>query len=94
MADRWIACAALIIAREKANIDITWLKDDSLEDLDNLPSPDVIAREIVEDLTAALRSSKPSLPRSRPSLPSEQSEGSDLRQLIMGLLQRGTPVDG
>ncbi len=43
-----------IMARDKANLDITWLKDDSLEDLDNLPSPDVIAREIVEDLTAAL----------------------------------------
>ena len=45
---------AEIVARDKANLDITWLKDDSLEDLDNLPSPDVIAREIVEDLTAAL----------------------------------------
>jgi type I restriction enzyme M protein len=43
-----------IIARDKANLDVTWLKDESLEDLDNLPSPDVIAREIVEDLTAAL----------------------------------------
>ena len=39
--------------RDKADLDITWLND-SLEDLDNLPSPDVIAREIVEDLTAAL----------------------------------------
>ena len=43
-----------IIARDKANLDITWLKDDSLTDLDSLPSPEVIAREIVEDLTAAL----------------------------------------
>ena len=43
-----------IVARDKANLDITWLKDESLEDLDNLPSPDIIAREIVEDLTAAL----------------------------------------
>lgn len=43
-----------IVARDKANLDITWLKDDSLEDLDNLPAPEVIAREIVEDLTAAL----------------------------------------
>lgn len=43
-----------LIARDKANLDITRLKDDSLTDLDNLPSPDVIAREIVEDLTAAL----------------------------------------
>ena len=43
-----------LIARDKANLDITWLRDESLEDLDNLPAPDVIAREIVEDLTAAL----------------------------------------
>ena len=31
-----------------------WLRDESLEDLDNLPAPDVLAREIVEDLSAAL----------------------------------------
>jgi len=43
-----------ITARDKANLDISWLRDESLEDLDNLPSPDVLAREIVEDLTAAL----------------------------------------
>jgi len=43
-----------LISRDKANLDITWLKDDSLEDLDNLPAPEIIAREIVEDLTAAL----------------------------------------
>lgn len=43
-----------LVARDKANLDITWLRDESLEDLDNLPSPDVIAREIVEDLSAAL----------------------------------------
>jgi type I restriction enzyme M protein len=43
-----------LMARDKANLDITWLKDDSLEDLDNLPAPEIIAREIVEDLTAAL----------------------------------------
>ncbi len=43
-----------ITARDKANLDITWLKDDSLTDLDSLPSPEVIAREIVDDLTAAL----------------------------------------
>ena len=43
-----------LIARDKVNLDISWLRDDSLEDLDNLPAPEVIAREIVEDLTAAL----------------------------------------
>lgn len=42
------------IARDKVNLDITWLRDDSLDALDSLPAPDVIAREIVEDLTAAL----------------------------------------
>ena len=43
-----------LVARDKANLDITWLRDETLEDLDNLPAPEVIAREIVEDLTAAL----------------------------------------
>jgi len=43
-----------LVARDKANLDITWLKGASLEDLDDLPAPEVIAREIVDDLTAAL----------------------------------------
>jgi type I restriction enzyme M protein len=43
-----------LIARDKVNLDITWLKDPSLEDSDSLLPPDVIAREIVEDLEAAL----------------------------------------
>jgi type I restriction enzyme M protein len=43
-----------LVARDKVNLDITWLRDESLEDVDNLPAPEIIAREIVEDLTAAL----------------------------------------
>jgi type I restriction enzyme M protein len=43
-----------LIVRDKVNLDITWLRDELLEDVDNLPSPEIIAREIVEDLTAAL----------------------------------------
>ncbi len=43
-----------LVARDKANLDITWLRDESLEDLDNLPAPEIIARQIVEDLSAAL----------------------------------------
>jgi type I restriction enzyme M protein len=43
-----------IVARDKASLDIFWLKDDSLADSDNLPAPAVIAQEIVEDLQAAL----------------------------------------
>jgi len=43
-----------LINRDKASLDIFWLKDESLEDSDNLPDPDILAREIVEDLQAAL----------------------------------------
>jgi type I restriction enzyme M protein len=40
--------------RDKASLDMFWLKDESLEDSANLPDPDVIAAEIAEDLQAAL----------------------------------------
>jgi type I restriction enzyme M protein len=43
-----------LVARDKASLDITWLRDESLEDTENLPAPDVIAREIVDDLESAL----------------------------------------
>jgi type I restriction enzyme M protein len=43
-----------LMARDKANLDIIWLKDESLEDAENLPAPEVIAAEIVEELQAAL----------------------------------------
>ena len=42
------------MARDKVNLDIFWLRDESLEDSANLPPPHVIAQEIVEDLEAAL----------------------------------------
>jgi type I restriction enzyme M protein len=42
-----------ILARDKVSLDITWLKDESLEDSANLPEPDVLAEEIIEDLKAA-----------------------------------------
>ncbi|WP_117212994.1 type I restriction-modification system subunit M [Allorhizocola rhizosphaerae] len=44
-----------LVARDKANLDITWLKDASLEDADAMLPPEIIAQEIVEDLEAALR---------------------------------------
>lgn len=43
-----------IIARDKTSLDITWIKDKSLADLDNLPEPDALAEEIVENLEVAL----------------------------------------
>ncbi len=45
---------AELVGRDKANLDISWLRDESLEDSENLPAPDVIAAEIIEDLQAAL----------------------------------------
>ena len=43
-----------LLKRDKVNLDLFWLKDESLEDSANLPDPDVLARKIAEDLEAAL----------------------------------------
>ena len=43
-----------LIARDKANLDLIWLKDDSLEDAADLPAPEVLAREIMEELETAI----------------------------------------
>ncbi|MGQ0658700.1 MAG: HsdM family class I SAM-dependent methyltransferase [Chromatiales bacterium] len=43
-----------VTARDKASLDIFWLKDESLSGSENLPPPDMIAQEIVDDLEAAL----------------------------------------
>ncbi|HEX7964857.1 MAG TPA: class I SAM-dependent DNA methyltransferase [Gammaproteobacteria bacterium] len=52
---RWRAYDyAELIKRDKASLDIFWLKDESLSESENLPVPDVIAQEIVDDLEAAL----------------------------------------
>jgi type I restriction enzyme M protein len=47
-----------IIERDKTNLDIFWIKDKSLTDLDNLPDPDVLANEIIENIEAGLNSFK------------------------------------
>ncbi|PIX84997.1 MAG: DNA methyltransferase, partial [Nitrospirae bacterium CG_4_10_14_3_um_filter_53_41] len=43
-----------LMNRDKAGLDIFWVKDESLEDSANLPDPDILAQEIVDDLAAAL----------------------------------------
>jgi type I restriction enzyme M protein len=43
-----------LIARDKASLDIFWLKDESLDSLEDLPLPDVLAQEIIDHLEAAL----------------------------------------
>lgn len=47
-----------IIARDKTSLDISWLKDDSYTDLDNLPEPEILAAEIMESIEAGLKSFK------------------------------------
>jgi type I restriction enzyme M protein len=47
-----------LMARDKANLDIFWLKDDTLADTENLPKPAILAAEIIEDLEEALEAFK------------------------------------
>jgi type I restriction enzyme M protein len=43
-----------LIQRDKCSLDLFWLRDESLDATDNLPDPDIIAADIIEDLQAAL----------------------------------------
>ena len=45
-----------ILKRDKTSLDIFWIKDKSLADLDNLPDPDELASDIIENLQNALES--------------------------------------
>jgi len=45
-----------IVSRDKTSLDIFWLKDKSLSDLDNLPEPEELAQDIIANLQAALAS--------------------------------------
>lgn len=45
-----------LIARDKTSLDIFWLRDKSLTDLDNLPEPDELAEQIIENIEAGLQS--------------------------------------
>lgn len=59
-----------LILRPKASLDVFWLRDDSLDNLNELPPPDVLQQEIIEHLEAALlafRDVAASLPKSGPA---------------------------
>jgi type I restriction enzyme M protein len=43
-----------LVKRDKASLDLFWLKDKSLEDSEDLPKPDILADDIGDDLEAAL----------------------------------------
>jgi hypothetical protein len=45
-----------LVTRDKTSLDVFWLKDKSLTDLENLPEPDQLAEEIIENLEAGLNS--------------------------------------
>ena len=45
-----------LLLRDKASLDVFWLKDASMTDLENLPEPEVLADEILENLRSALAS--------------------------------------
>ncbi len=45
-----------IVERDKTSLDIFWIKDKTLADLDNLPDPDVLASEIIDNLETAMES--------------------------------------
>ncbi len=47
-----------LIQRDKVSLDIFWLKDESLEDMENLPDPDILAVEIMENLESAVEQFK------------------------------------
>ncbi|MGH2639820.1 MAG: HsdM family class I SAM-dependent methyltransferase, partial [Rhabdochlamydiaceae bacterium] len=47
-----------LISRDKTSLDIFWLKDKSLTDLDNLPEPEILTSEIIKNLEAALANFK------------------------------------
>lgn len=44
-----------LIARDKVSLDIFWLKDDSIADNADLPDPEILAAQILEDLEVALQ---------------------------------------
>jgi len=61
-----------LIERDKAGLDLTWLRDDSLEDPANLPPPGILAAEIVDDLESALADFRSLADTLEPAIQSEE----------------------
>ena len=54
---RWRSCGhGELTARDKTSLDVFWLKDKNLIDLDNLPKPEELAERIIGTLEAGLES--------------------------------------
>ncbi|EDK72630.1 transcriptional regulator, Fis family, partial [candidate division TM7 genomosp. GTL1] len=84
-----------VVTRDKTNLDIFWLKDESITDLDNLPNPEVIAAEIVDNLEGALESFKIVQEALTLSVGHEDSKAEskpkpfDIMLAVGGILERG-----
>ena len=66
-----------LVARDKASLDVFWLKDDSLDNLADLPAPAVLQQEIIDHLEAALaafRDVAASLPNMQPRVNNSLTE--------------------
>lgn len=50
-----VGTSLILIARDKVDLHITWLKDDSLADPDTLPDPAVLVAEINDEMKAIMR---------------------------------------
>ena len=74
-----------LVKRDKANLDIFWLRDDSLGDSSDLPDPAILAAEILEDLQAALNQLPRSPPISQPRSGAKRSDETRVTQ-ASGLL--------
>jgi type I restriction enzyme M protein len=48
-----------LLKRDNVNLDLFWLKDESLKDAEELPKPSVLAQEIADDLEEARSKSRP-----------------------------------
>ena len=66
-----------IISRDKTNLDIFWLKDDSIIDAADLPAPDIIAQEIADSLQSALNEIQSILDGLQSDYPSQGDEDGD-----------------
>ena len=74
--------------RDKASLDIFWLRDESFEDAANLSDPDVIAAEIIEDLRAALEEFE----ATQLDLSDGDDDPGDLDQFAANVLPLGVPA--
>jgi hypothetical protein len=59
----------------ETGLDIFWLKDKSLTDLDNLPEPETLAEDIIENLESGLASFRAVLPRCEIGSPAQSTSG-------------------